>query len=287
MRHWLAFGLTGPVGSALLADWHPGEARISGVSRRAPSPRDGVHWLAGDLGTWQAPQDAYDAVLSVGPLDWFARWYERAGPRAARVVAVGSTSVHSKLDSPDPAERDLAARLADAEARLERACAARDAVLTVLRPTLIYGAGGDRNLSRIVELARRWRVVPLPRGAVGRRQPVHAGDVAAAVLAAVRRPAPVPGRFDLPGGETLAYDEMVRRTLAAAAPSARVWRVPDALFRTGFRLARVVGAMAGAGEGMVRRLGADLVYDGAPARAALGLDARPFTPTAAMFGPPA
>ena len=285
MTRWLVFGATGAVGRALLAGWRAEEAGIDAVSRRVPPPppRDGLRWLAGDLDTWQAPSAAYDAVLSVGPLDWFARWYDRAGPRAARVIAVGSTSVHSKLASPDPDERDLAAPSRASAA----ACASRGAALTVLRPTLIYGVGGDRNLSRFVAIARRWGVVPLPRGATGRRQPVHAADVAGAVLAAVRAPAPVPGRFDLPGGETLPYDEMVRRTLAAAAPSARLWRVPDALFHTSFRLARAVGAVAGAGEGMVGRLGADLVYDGGAARAALGVASRPFAPTAAMFEPPA
>jgi hypothetical protein len=283
MTRWLGFGLTGPVGTALLAARGPGDAAIDAVSRRSPPPADGVAWQAGDLQHWHAPRDRYDAVLSVGPLDHFSRWYERAGPVAARVVALGSTSVHSKAASPDPAERELAARLAAAEARLEDACRRRGAALTLLRPTLIYGVGRDRNLSRIVGLARRWRVVPLPRGATGLRQPVHAGDVAAAVLAALRVEVARPGRFDLPGGETLAYDEMVRRTLAAAAPRARLVRLPDGAFRAGFRIARLAGRLPDAGEGLLRRLGEDLAYDAAPVRGALGIAPRGFAPEAGMF----
>ena len=283
--HWLAFGLTGAVGSALLDDWRPGEARITAVTRRPPPACDGVDWHAGDFEDWRPPQPEFDAVISVGPLAEFSRWYERTGPASSRVVALGSTSVHSKSRSIDPAERALAGQLAAAEDRLAAACAARGAVVTVLRPTLIYGLARDRNLTRIVELARRWRVIPLPRGATGLRQPVHAADVAGAVLAGLRRPGPVPGRFDLPGGETLAYDEMVRRTLAAAVPSARVLRLPDAAFGAALGLARAVGAVPDAGEGMRRRLGEDLVHDDGPVRSALGIALRPFTPTAAMFGP--
>lgn len=280
---WLAFGLTGAVGRALLDEWRPGEARLTAVTRREPPSRAGIDWHRGDLGGWTPPQPAYDVVISVGPLHEFSRWYERAGPASARVVALGSTSVHSKSRSVDPAERELAGRLADAETRLAAACTARGAALTLLRPTLIYGVGRDRNLTRFVDLARRWRVIPLPRGATGLRQPVHAADVAAAVLAGARRPGPVPGRFDLPGGETLRYDEMVRRTLAAAVPSARIWRLPDAAFGAALGLARAAGAVTDAGEGMQRRLGEDLVYDAAPVRSALGVTLRPFAPAAAMF----
>lgn len=283
--HWLAFGLSGPVGTALRADWGADEARLSAVSRQPRDARPGLDWLAGNLEQgWRAPLPTYDAVLSVGPLDQFSRWFATAGPMAARVVALGSTSVHSKGASPDARERDLAARLAAAEDRLAEACAARGAALTVLRPTLIYGVGRDRNLSRIVELARRWHWLPLPRGATGLRQPVHAADVAAATLAALRLDSPQPGRFDLPGGETLPYDDMVARTLAAAAPSARLLRLPDAAFRTGFRLVRLTGRLPDAGEGMLRRLGSDLTYDLGPARTALGIHPRDFRPKAAMFG---
>lgn len=285
MKRWLVFGLTGQVGVALREALVPGDAHVLAVSRSAQADGPGVTWLRGDLGAWDAPTETYDALVSLGPLDVFARWFEARGPVARRVVALGSTSVHSKSDSPDAAERDLAARLSAAEDRLAAACAGRGADLAVLRPTLIYGLGRDRNLSRIVGFARRWRIVPLPRSATGLRQPVHAADVAAAALAAARAPEPRPGRFDLPGGETLPYDEMVRRALAAGAPGARLLRVPDPVFRTGLRLARGTGRLADAGDGMLLRLSQDLAYDLAPAREALGYSPRPFQPSAGMFEP--
>ena len=50
----------------------------------------------------------------------------------------------------------------------------RNVAGTIFRPTLIYGTGRDRSLAPIARFARRWRVLPLPVGARGLRQPVHA-----------------------------------------------------------------------------------------------------------------
>ncbi|MBP6626775.1 MAG: nucleoside-diphosphate sugar epimerase, partial [Arenimonas sp.] len=115
------------------------------------------------------------------------------------------------------------------------------------------------------------------------RQPVHASDVAAAVLAALPPGRACPGIFDLPGGETLPFDQMVGRTLAAAAPGARLVRVPGPLFRAGVRGLRLAGRLGDAGEGVLARLDRDLAYDLAPVKTALGYAPRGFQPTADLF----
>lgn len=282
MKRWLVFGLSGQVGVFFRDALAEGEAGLVGVSRQTGVDAPGLQWLRAGLGESFAVPGDFDAVLSFGPLDLFARWFEQAGLAPARVVALGSTSVHSKVSSPDPAERELAQRLADAEARLGAACEAKGAALCLLRPTLIYG-GGERSLSRIVALARRWHWLPLPADATGLRQPVHAGDLAAAALACLRAAEPVRGRYDLPGGETLAYDEMLRRVLAVAVPQARLVRLPGPLFRLGVRALRQLG-LRGAGEGLLARFDRDLVYDAGPARRDLGYSPRDFRPEPGMFG---
>ena len=282
MTRWLVFGLSGQVGVAFHAALAAGEAALVAVSRQPRTDAPGLQWLhAGYAEPFQVPAD-FDAVISFGPLDRFAHWFEQSGLAPRRVVALGSTSVHSKAASPDPDERELARRLAESEARLEAACRVRGAALCLLRPTLIYG-GGERSLSRVVALARRWRYLPLPTDATGLRQPVHAGDLAAAALACLRAADPVQGRYDLPGGETLAYDEMLRRTLAVAVPQARLVRLPGALFRGGVRTLRAFG-MRGAGEGLLARFDQDQVFDAGPAQRDLGYSPRPFRPEAGMFG---
>ena len=94
-------------------------------------------------------------------------------------------SAETKSASPDLAERALAETLRKAEQRLLRSAAARGIACTLLRPTLIYGGGPDRSLVPIARLALRWRVLPIPLGASGLRQPVHAADLAGAVDAVI------------------------------------------------------------------------------------------------------
>jgi len=272
-RGWGIFGLTGLVGDALLAQRRPDDPLAWALTRKPPVAGHSLPWIVGELPDLADPPPV-QAIASLGPLDKFTDWFEATALRPERVVALGSTSRHGKADSPDPDERELARLLADSEARLSARCERLGTALTLLRPTLIWGRGRDRNLGRWVSLARRWRWLPLPRTARGLRQPIHADDVAAAVLAALRSPGPVPGVFDLPGGETLPYDDMVARCLAVAAPGARLVRLPGPLFRLGLALA----GRRGPGPGVVARLDRPLVYDGSPARAALGLAFGPFRP---------
>lgn len=280
---WLVFGLSGAIGGALREARREGDPMLLGVSRRPREDAHGVAWITGGLPDAVAVPGEVAAVASLGPLDRFAAWFEAWPGRPSRVVAIGSAGVHDKRDSPDPAERAIADALAAAEARLARAAAARGSALTLLRPTLVYGRGQDRSLSRLVALARRWPVLPVPADARGLRQPVHADDVAAAVLAALRAPAPVPGTFDLPGGEVLPWIDMVARCLAVAAPGARLLRVPGPLLRGALALLRPFGL--GPGPGLLARLGRDQACDGSPVHRALGVSPRPFRPSADMFPP--
>lgn len=281
---WLVFGLSGHVGTAFAQALAPADPPCVAVSRQARAPRRGVRWVQAGLDDFEG-LPAAGAIASLGPLDRFADWLERSPLAPARVVALGSTSVHAKRDSADAGERALAVSLRTAELRLAAVAAERGIALTVLRPTLVYGHGRDRNLSRLVAAARRWRLLPLPASARGLRQPVHVEDVAAAVLACLREPRPRPGFFDLPGGETLPFDQMAARAIAAGAPGARLVRVPGWLFRLGVRGLRWVARAPGLGEGFLDRLGQDLVYDGGPARTALGHSPRGFRPGPEAFPP--
>lgn len=284
-RRALLFGGSGQVGEAVLGRLLAAGWRVDALSRGAPPAREGVRWLRGALEAPPALPGHCDAILSCGPLDHFARWYVGAGVTAPRVVAFGSTSLAVKQASADAAERDLAQRLRSAEVALLQAAAARGAAAILLRPTLVYGAGRDQTLSRIATLARRSGVFVLPRGADGLRQPVHVDDLAATALNAID--AQAAGRaYDLPGGETLPYREMVARVLAALRPPARLLEVPAPLFAGAVALARAGGRLQGFGAAAQARLREDLVFDNGPARVDLGHAPRAFRPDAAMFEPP-
>ena len=278
--HLLVLGATGAIGRELLrrlAHATP-PVHVVALTRQASTPFEvdsPVEWRRGDIFR-DTITDRVDTVVSAGPLDGLVSWLERQRPQGiARVVALSSTSVHVKRDSLDARERDLAARLADGERRLAEWCATAGARWTVLRPTLVYGPG-DRNLSRIAAMATRFGAFALPRGARGRRQPVHAEDVAGALLACTDARAAFDRAYDLPGGETLAYDEMVARLLALQPAQPRLLRLPDALFRFGAAIARPF--VPGATPAVLARLREDLVFDAGDAQRDFGYAPRAFQP---------
>lgn len=282
-RRALVFGGSGQIGERVLERLLARGWQVLAVSRQPRPARAGLEWRSGDLSI-AAPAGPFAAIFSCGPLDHFAHWYARAGVQAARVVAFGSTSLQVKRDSRDAHERDLAQRLAQAEQQLFAAAQARGAAATLLRPTLVYGAGRDLTLSRIAALAQRSGHFVLPRDALGRRQPVHVDDLADAALAVVPH-AHTGGRgYALGGGEVLAYQEMVRRVLAALPQPARLWRVPHALFAAALHAAHAAGRLQGMNAAALQRMREDLVFDLEPARRDFGYAPRRFAPTAAELG---
>jgi nucleoside-diphosphate-sugar epimerase len=283
MPRALIFGASGQIGRPLLERLLRTGWEVFAPSRVDRASTAGLHWLRGDCDSVPGVPGAVDVIVSCGPLDAFARWYGRAGPDSPRVVAFGSTSVAVKGGSVDAGERELARRLHEGETGVLAAAAARGAAATLLRPTLVYGAGRDQTLCRIAALARRSGMFVLPRNALGLRQPVHVDDLADAAFAAIATEAAHGRAYDLPGGESLPYREMVRRVLAALDRPARLVEVPTPLFAAGVTAARAAGRLRGFGPGALARLRDDLMFDAGPARRDLGYSPRGFRPTADMF----
>ena len=205
----LVFGASGSVGRFLLPQLVQ-QHRVIAVSR---TPRAGeAGWISGDLNDQGMTWPQADTGISLGPLDAFAVWLQRyPATTLGRVIALSSMSVESKRESIDPHERALAERLRVAETAVMGIAAERGIPCTLFRPTLIYGAGTDRSLAPIARFARRWRLLPVPIGASGLRQPVHARDLANACAAALGNPATFGKTYALGGGERLRFDAMLMR----------------------------------------------------------------------------
>lgn len=285
-RAVLVVGARGQIGRYLLPRL-PRDWQVHATTRgEPPADAETLRWHRFDLFSGDDLPLAVDTLFGLGPLDGLARWLAHTRLRPRRVVAFGSTSAATKRDSIDARERDVAARLADAERGLRDWAEGTAADLTLLRPTLIYGAGIDRNLTRLARVAERWGFLPLPSDATGLRQPVHAEDLAQVALQAARRTGLPQLAYDLPGGETLEYREMARRVLACLDPPRRVVPVPAPLLGLALRAARATGRWHDVGDAVLARLRHDLVFDLAPARRDLDFAPRAFAPEPGMFVSP-
>jgi nucleoside-diphosphate-sugar epimerase len=283
MKTALVFGASGQIGMPLLDLLRDDDWRVYAVSRQEHVDQPALHWLRGDLaGVRDMPKDV-EVIFSCGPLDVFAQWYAATSLRCPRVIAFGSTSIEVKRGSADADERNVSARLRAGEQRLFETAAMRNAAVTVLRPTLVYGAGRDRNLVRIAHIARRFGRIVLPRDAHGLRQPVHVRDLAEAAFRCINAEASFGKAYALPGGETIDYREMVARVLAAMEPPTRLHEVPSPFFNALLAAAHAAGIARDFNEAAVARMRSDLVFDAEPARRDFGYAPRPFRPTAEMF----
>jgi uncharacterized protein YbjT (DUF2867 family) len=138
---------------------------------------------------------------------------QQAGLR--RAIFVSTTAVTTTLAAPTKRVR-LAAEQQIRDSGLD---------WTILRPTMIYGAPGDRNLSRLLALLARVPVLPVPGGG-HLQQPVHVADVADAVIAAAERPETAGSCYDIAGPEPLAFAKLVRISARAVASRTRFVPVP-------------------------------------------------------------
>lgn len=272
----LVCGASSQIGVFLLPQLVRAGALVLALSRRPQPPTAGVEWLRGALPKAPPEAGAAVSVCSFAPLDALAAWVDSgAAPHLARVVATSSMSAESKQASPVAAEREVSRRLRDGEAALTRACDRRGIAWTILRPTLIYGAARDRSLTPLARRATRWHVFGLPAGA-GLRQPVHAADVAMAVLGSLDGNAT--GRtIRIGGGERLSASEMFARVRNSLPVRTLPLRISTPLIRLA---ARALPPL----RGPLTRLQQDLVADNNELESLLGVHPRGFSPDPACWG---
>jgi nucleoside-diphosphate-sugar epimerase len=207
-------------------------------------------------------------------------------PGLERVVAFSTSSVLGKAASADPAERDLMRNIAAQEAQLKEGCANRGVVLLLLRPTLIWGCGLDRNVSLLARFGRRFGFIPVAGEAAGLRQPVHADDLAELAVRALATDFGPCLESAACGASTLSYRDLAGRIAAAGQRKIRVVAMPPAALAGLIRLASLLPAFRGVNAEMVHRQGRDLVFDDSILREALEYAPRGFHPEAGDFAIP-
>ncbi len=275
----LVTGATGQIGQPLVKRLLTANSPVVALChrRRVPNCALGLTWVDGDLadGRVDFGSRAVDRLVHATGL-WLLPHHLPAlhalGIR--RVVAFGSTSIFGKAGSGNQFERRQISAIEQAEQDFVEQCSKLAIAWTILRPTLTYGAGIDRNVSAAARFIERFGFYPIAGPASGLRQPVHADDLAAASVMALAAPTTAGKSYDLGGGETLAYRDMIGRIFDALGRPRRFAPVPLLGPLVGV-WGRISGNPVLTSE-VVTRMNRDLVFDHGDAARDFGYAPREF-----------
>ncbi|MEE4607627.1 MAG: NAD(P)H-binding protein [Desulfobacteraceae bacterium] len=232
----------------------------------------GVEVVRGDLAVPGSLHRAFagaSGLVSIAPLD---TGYTDAIVDAAvahgigRAVFVSSTQIFTRLNA-----EAKAIRLA-AEGRIV------DSGLwyTILRPTMIYGAAEDRNISRLIRYVKRWPVLFIPGPGKCLVQPIYVGDVARAIADAYQEPGAVGNSYNIAGREPLAFNRLV--DIIAGLLGKKIFKVhlpADALIAV-FKRVEAAGIHLFLRAEQLERLNEDKAFAYDAAARDFGFDALPF-----------
>jgi uncharacterized protein YbjT (DUF2867 family) len=207
-----------------------------------------------------------DALLHVAGIE-YAQPVVEAARRAGvgRVVVVGSTSVHSSYEF-----------RAGPKLRMERVVRRSGLDWTIVRPSMIYGSERDKNVQRLLRFLGRAPVFPMFGPGTNLWQPVYHEDCARGVYEALVRLSAVGRSYDLPGGESLTYLDLVKTAAGALGKKPRIVRLPLEPVRLLLGAAEKLRLPLPVGSEQVLRLREDKAYPYEEARRELGYAPRPF-----------
>ena len=120
----------------------------------------------------------------------------------SRAVFISTTAIFTNLNAKSKAVRVAA----------EETIRTSGLRWTILRPTMIYGSGRDRNMCRLVRLLRWSPLLAVFGAGECLMQPIHVDDLAKAIVDVVCVERTVGHAYNIAGKAPLTYNEIIRTT---------------------------------------------------------------------------
>lgn len=272
-------GATSLVGEVLLSQLEQ-TYHILAFSRQRQTKRtsSSISWYTIDeLFNYQETITLWICVSPIWVLPEYFDVLQRC--KAQKVVALSSTSRFTKTHSTDEQEQLIVKQLIKGETKLQNWGNNNDIGWTILRPTLIYGYGKDKNISEIARFIQRFGFFPVFGKANGLRQPIHADDVAHACIKALQRDTTSYKSYNISGGETLTYREMVKRIFNSMDKRPILISIPLSVFRLIISIMKLTPRYRKWSTSMAERMNQDLVFDHSDAQQSFDFSAKTFQPS--------
>jgi len=272
-------GATSQIGLFLLPKFVEQGDQVFALSRESHESKQ-IEWLQGDLSDpdkIELPQA--DVLIHIGSLSLLPGiWEQISTCGIKRIIAFSSTSVFTKMNTSNEPERNMIESLKKAESSLMSDCQLHGIAWTLFRPTLIYGAGLDKNVEFIRSMILKYGFFPIVGDGAGLRQPVHAGDLAKACLLALANPASENRAYSLSGAEVLSYRVMVERIFLASGRKPRILSFPVFLVEWAVVLLRLLPRYRYLNSAMISRMQLNMAFSHKDATEDFGYSPRPFQP---------
>lgn len=121
-----------------------------------------------------------------------------------RLILVHTTGIYSKYKEAGEEYRQI-------DAYVEEKCKAHGIVLTILRPTMIYGNRFDQNVIKFIRMVDKLPIMPIVNDARYALQPVHYKDLGKAYYDVLMQEEVTANKnYDLSGGEIIDLRDMLK-----------------------------------------------------------------------------
>ena len=154
--------------------------------------------------------------------------------------------------------------------RLRAAIISSGLETTIIRPTMIYGTPGDRNIIRLVQWLDRWPVLPVFGNGRSLQQPVHVSDVAWAIVQALESSVTIGRAFNISGADPLTYNDVIRVISQALGRRVQCFHIPVSPIVTALQISESFGLTLPIKAEQVLRLNEDKVFSHMEAADAFG-----------------